>query len=174
VAPLRKHKFVRRNHDRLQLMRKTFRLQPLSSRENRNLPEPAWLAICARRFAAAGASAPVSHAQDCYRCQPKYDESGQLLVAQDRTARRSTARPRPEHRLNGTGRDPHTSCLRSWHVLAVLETLDGILVLLKSELPEESAFLARSLFEDSLRLKQLQEKPEACIALGPWLGDSFP
>jgi hypothetical protein len=86
-------------------------------------------------------------------------------VAQDRTARRSTARPRPEHRLNGTGRDPHTSCLRSWHVLAVLETLDGILVLLKSELPEESAFLARSLFEDSLRLKQLQEEPEARIAL---------
>jgi hypothetical protein len=55
-----------------------------------------------------------------------------------------------------------------------LRLYDGILVLLKSELPEESAFLARSLFEDSLRLKQLQEKPEACIALGPWLGDSFP
>jgi hypothetical protein len=46
-----------------------------------------------------------------------------------------------------------------------LRLYDGILVLLKSELPEESAFLARSLFEDSLRLKQLQEEPEARIAL---------
>ena len=35
---------------------------------------------------------------------------------------------------------------------------DGTLVLLKSELPEESALLARSLFEESLRLRQLVPK----------------
>jgi hypothetical protein len=32
---------------------------------------------------------------------------------------------------------------------------DGVLLLLKAELPEEALFLARSLFEDSLRLRQL-------------------
>jgi hypothetical protein len=34
---------------------------------------------------------------------------------------------------------------------------DGVLVLLKDQLPEEAMFLARSLFEDSLRLQQLAE-----------------
>jgi Family of unknown function (DUF5677) len=35
---------------------------------------------------------------------------------------------------------------------------DGVLLLLKGELPEEAAFLARSLFETSLRLQQLADE----------------
>lgn len=42
---------------------------------------------------------------------------------------------------------------------------DGTLLLLKAELPEEGAFLTRSLFEESLRLQQLAAEPEARNAL---------
>jgi len=37
---------------------------------------------------------------------------------------------------------------------------EGVLILLKAELPEEAAILARSLFEESLRLQQLAAEPE--------------
>lgn len=55
-----------------------------------------------------------------------------------------------------------------------LRLYDGALLLLKAELPEEAAFLARSLFEESLRLKQLHNEPEArtALVLG-WLNHSF-
>lgn len=42
---------------------------------------------------------------------------------------------------------------------------DGVLVLLKAELPEEAAILARSLFEESLRLQQLASEPHNRDAL---------
>jgi hypothetical protein len=42
---------------------------------------------------------------------------------------------------------------------------EGVLVLLKAELPEESMFLARSLFEDSLCLQQLAAEPKNRDAL---------
>ena len=37
---------------------------------------------------------------------------------------------------------------------------DGIIILLKAELPEEAAILARSLIEVSLNLRQLQAEPD--------------
>jgi Family of unknown function (DUF5677) len=42
---------------------------------------------------------------------------------------------------------------------------EGVIVLLKAELPEESMFLARSLFEDSLCLQQLAAEPKNRDAL---------
>jgi len=42
---------------------------------------------------------------------------------------------------------------------------EGVLLLLKAELPEEAAFLARSLFEEGLRLQQLATEPENRDAL---------
>jgi hypothetical protein len=55
-----------------------------------------------------------------------------------------------------------------------LRLYDATLLLLKAELPEEAAFLARSLFEESLRLKQLDEEPKArtAIVLG-WVNRSI-
>jgi hypothetical protein len=55
-----------------------------------------------------------------------------------------------------------------------LRLYDGALLLLKAELPEEAAFLARSLFEESLRLRQLNDEPDhrAALVLG-WLNDSL-
>jgi hypothetical protein len=41
----------------------------------------------------------------------------------------------------------------------------GVLILLKAELPEEAAFLARALFEKSLHLQQLAAEPEKRDAL---------
>jgi hypothetical protein len=50
----------------------------------------------------------------------------------------------------------------------------GILVLLKAQLPEEAALLARSLFEESLRLRQLADEPgnRDALVLG-WANDSI-
>ena len=42
---------------------------------------------------------------------------------------------------------------------------DGVLILLKAELPEEAAILARSLFEVSVRLRQLEAEPHNRNAL---------
>ena len=42
---------------------------------------------------------------------------------------------------------------------------DGVLILLKNQLPEEAAILARSLFEDSLHLQQLDAEPREKDAL---------
>jgi len=46
-----------------------------------------------------------------------------------------------------------------------LRLYDGALILLKGELPEEAAILARSLFETSMRLQQLQGEPHHRTAL---------
>ena len=50
------------------------------------------------------------------------------------------------------------------HILGMfwrsLRLYQGALLLLKAELPEEAAFLARSLFEASLRLKQMADEPQ--------------
>jgi hypothetical protein len=55
------------------------------------------------------------------------------------------------------------------HILGMfwraLRLYDGVLLLLKAELPEEAAFLARSLFEESLRLRQLEEDSQDRDAL---------
>lgn len=50
----------------------------------------------------------------------------------------------------------------------------GILILLKAQLPEEGALLARSLFEESLRLRQLADEPanRDALVLG-WANDSI-
>jgi hypothetical protein len=55
-----------------------------------------------------------------------------------------------------------------------LRLYDGVLVLLKAELPEEAMILARSLFEVSLRLKQLEAEPDDRypLVLG-WINDSI-
>jgi predicted O-methyltransferase YrrM len=42
---------------------------------------------------------------------------------------------------------------------------EGAIILLAAELPEESAFLARSLFEESLHLKQIADEREHRDAL---------
>lgn len=55
-----------------------------------------------------------------------------------------------------------------------LRLYDGVLVLLKAELPEEAAILARSLFEVSLRLQQLKAEPHNRNALiFDWVSDSI-
>src|ERR1041385_3781004 len=58
-----------------------------------------------------------------------------------------------------------------WHVLRLY---DGALILLKAELPEEAAILARSLFETSLRLQQLQAQPhDRASLILRWLNRSL-
>jgi Family of unknown function (DUF5677) len=55
-----------------------------------------------------------------------------------------------------------------------LRLYDGALVLLKAELPEETAILARSLFETSMRLQQLQgERQHRTALILHWLNSSL-
>lgn len=51
---------------------------------------------------------------------------------------------------------------------------EGVLILLKAELPEEALFLARSLFEESLRVRQLDADADSrdALILG-WANDSI-
>jgi hypothetical protein len=67
---------------------------------------------------------------------------------------------------------------RNRHIVGMLwrarRLYEGVLLLLKAQLPEESTILARSLFETSLRLQQLAADPEnrAALILG-WLKGSI-
>jgi hypothetical protein len=54
-----------------------------------------------------------------------------------------------------------------WRCVRLFE---ATLLLLKSELPDEATIVARSLFEESLRLQQLAADETDRDALGSWLG----
>jgi len=58
-----------------------------------------------------------------------------------------------------------------WRALRLYE---GVLILLKAQLPEEAMILGRSLFEVSLRLKQLEAEPDNRFALIlGWVNESI-